>query len=150
MVIENIYMMVGEGKNVLFERVDQCDYDDCCDYLVTVLLMIFPLLTLVVLFNLLTVMIATTYRLITERPDKEVFSRKVAMCVEYDEQNQVIPPPFNLTSTTGRKFKIPRSTCFSRNCISIIYCNNCKWESFGKVGILLRRQFKNRNRSRTC
>eukprot|EP01084_Bolivina_argentea_P068709 125065_1 len=145
------FLIGGQGKNVLFERVDQsiislvkttlgqlewecirdlndneitntntnnnntaiapidqcqCDYDGGCEYLATtdetrgnlatILLIIFSLLTLVVLFNLLTAMMATTYRLITERSDKEVLSRKVAMGVEYDKQNQVMPPPFNM------------------------------------------------------
>ena len=58
--------------------------------------MVFSFVTLVVLFNLLTAMMATTFRLITERSDKKVPSRKVALGVEYDRQSQVLPPLFNM------------------------------------------------------
>ena len=89
-----------------YDGLCQCDYDGGCRYLAetdetrgdiaTFLLVSFSFITLVVLFNLLTAMMATTYRLITERSDKEVLSRKVALGVEYDKNTQVMPPPFNM------------------------------------------------------
>lgn len=60
------------------------------------LLMVFTLLTLVVLFNLLTGMMATTFATISKRADIEVLSRKVSLGMEYDQNNQIMPPPFNV------------------------------------------------------
>lgn len=82
---------------------DDCECDFGCDAGVSeqrtdvaeFTLGLFTIGTLIVYFNLLTAMMATTFRLISEGASKEVLTRKVEIGHEYDRSSQVMPPPFN-------------------------------------------------------